>query len=57
MGDKVEILGIKDKKDTTVTGVEMFRKLMDEGQAGDNGPAASRDWRGHRARQVVMKPG
>ena len=36
VGDKVEILGIKEKKDTTVTGVEMFRKLMDEGQAGDN---------------------
>ncbi|MBL7645876.1 MAG: elongation factor Tu [Candidatus Hydrogenedentes bacterium] len=36
VGDKVEILGIKDKIDTTVTGVEMFRKLMDEGQAGDN---------------------
>ena len=36
VGDKVEILGIKDKRDTTVTGVEMFRKLMDEGQAGDN---------------------
>jgi elongation factor Tu len=36
VGDKVEILGIKDTMDTTVTGVEMFRKLMDEGQAGDN---------------------
>ena len=36
VGDKVEILGIHDKMDTTVTGVEMFRKLMDEGQAGDN---------------------
>jgi elongation factor Tu len=36
VGDKVQILGIKDTMDTTVTGVEMFRKLMDEGQAGDN---------------------
>ena len=35
-GDKVEIVGIKDTRETTCTGVEMFRKLMDEGQAGDN---------------------
>jgi elongation factor Tu len=36
-GDKVEIVGIKEKvQETVVTGVEMFRKLMDEGQAGDN---------------------
>jgi elongation factor Tu len=34
--DKVQLVGIKDTKDTVVTGVEMFRKLMDEGQAGDN---------------------
>ena len=35
--DKVELVGMMDKpKDTTVTGVEMFRKMMDEGQAGDN---------------------
>jgi elongation factor Tu len=36
VGDKVEIIGITDTRDTTCTGVEMFRKLMDEGQAGDN---------------------
>jgi elongation factor Tu len=36
VGDKVQIIGITDTRDTTVTGVEMFRKLMDEGQAGDN---------------------
>ena len=36
VGDKVEIVGIADTRETTVTGVEMFRKLMDEGQAGDN---------------------
>jgi elongation factor Tu len=37
VGDKVQLVGIKDAiKDTTVTGVEMFRKMMDEGQAGDN---------------------
>ena len=35
-GDKVEIVGIRDTRETTCTGVEMFRKLMDEGQAGDN---------------------
>jgi len=35
-GDEVEIVGIKDTTKTTVTGVEMFRKLLDEGQAGDN---------------------
>ncbi len=36
VGDKVEIVGITDTRETTCTGVEMFRKLMDEGQAGDN---------------------
>jgi elongation factor Tu len=35
-GDEVEIVGIKDTAKTTVTGVEMFRKILDEGQAGDN---------------------
>jgi elongation factor Tu len=35
-GDKVEIVGIRETRETTCTGVEMFRKLMDEGQAGDN---------------------
>jgi len=36
VGDKVELVGIRDTKDTVVTGVEMFRKTLDEGQAGDN---------------------
>ncbi len=36
VGDKVEIVGITETRETTCTGVEMFRKLMDEGQAGDN---------------------
>jgi len=36
VGDKVEIIGMGDTQETTCTGVEMFRKLMDEGQAGDN---------------------
>ncbi|MFW5995313.1 MAG: EF-Tu/IF-2/RF-3 family GTPase, partial [Spirochaetia bacterium] len=34
--DKVEIVGIRDTKETTVTGVEMFNKLLDQGEAGDN---------------------
>ncbi|MBT5072445.1 MAG: elongation factor Tu [Kordiimonadaceae bacterium] len=36
VGEEVEIVGIKDTKKTTVTGVEMFRKLLDTGEAGDN---------------------
>ena len=36
VGEEVEIVGIKDTTTTTVTGVEMFRKLLDEGRAGDN---------------------
>ena len=36
VGEEIEIIGIRDSVKTTVTGVEMFRKLLDEGQAGDN---------------------
>ena len=36
VGDEVDILGVRDPQKTTVTGVEMFRKLLDQGQAGDN---------------------
>lgn len=36
VGDKAELVGIRDTQATTVTGVEMFRKLLDQGQAGDN---------------------
>ena len=36
VGEEVEIVGIRDTEKTTVTGVEMFRKLLDQGQAGDN---------------------
>jgi elongation factor Tu len=36
VGEEVEIVGFKDTQKTVVTGVEMFRKLLDEGQAGDN---------------------
>ena len=36
VGDQVEIVGLRDVQTTTVTGIEMFRKLLDEGRAGDN---------------------
>jgi elongation factor Tu len=36
VGEEIEIIGIKDAQKSTITGVEMFRKLLDEGQAGDN---------------------
>src|SRR5258708_4454537 len=36
VGDKVELVGLRDTRDTVVTGVEMFKKSMDEGMAGDN---------------------
>src|SRR3546814_9512590 len=36
VGEEIEIVGIKDTVKTTCTGVEMFRKLLDQGQAGDN---------------------
>ena len=36
VGEEVEIVGIRPTNKTTVTGVEMFRKLLDQGQAGDN---------------------
>ena len=59
VGDEVEIVGIKDTTKTTVTGVEMFRKLLDRGEAGDNigalirGVAREDVERG----QVLAKPG
>ena len=36
VGDEIEIVGIRDTQKTTITGVEMFRKILDEGRAGDN---------------------
>ena len=36
VGEEIEIIGVKDTEKTTVTGVEMFRKLLDQGEAGDN---------------------
>ena len=58
-GDEVEIVGIRDTAKTVVTGVEMFRKILDEGQAGDNvgcllrGTGKDEVERG----QVLAKPG
>jgi elongation factor Tu len=58
-GDEVEIVGIKDTQKSVVTGVEMFRKLLDEGQAGDNIGALLRgiDKDEVERGQVLAKPG
>jgi len=59
VGDEVEILGFTDPQTTTVTGVEMFRKLLDQGQAGDNVGCLLRgiDKEGVERGQVLAKPG
>lgn len=59
VGDPVEIVGIRDTKTTTVTGVEMFRKLLDTAEAGDNIGALLRgvDREGVERGQVLSKPG
>jgi elongation factor Tu len=58
-GDNVEIVGIRDTTSTVVTGVEMFRKLLDEGQAGDNVGCLLRgtDKDAVERGQVLAKPG
>ncbi len=58
-GDQVEVVGIRDTQKTVVTGVEMFRKLLDEGQAGDNVGCLLRgvDKEGIERGQVLCKPG
>jgi elongation factor Tu len=58
-GDEIEIVGLRDTKKTTCTGVEMFRKLLDEGQAGDNIGALLRgiDKTEVQRGQVLAKPG
>ncbi|GJM38008.1 MAG: elongation factor Tu [Acidimicrobiales bacterium] len=58
-GDEIEIVGIKDTTKTTCTGVEMFRKLLDEGQAGDNIGALLRgvDKEDVQRGQVLAAPG
>jgi elongation factor Tu len=59
VGEEVEIIGIRPTTKTTVTGVEMFRKLLDQGQAGDNIGALLRgvDRTGVERGQVLAKPG
>ncbi len=59
VGDEVELVGIKPTKKTTVTGVEMFRKSLDQGQAGDNIGALLRgvDKTEVERGQVLAKPG
>ncbi|MCZ8136293.1 MAG: elongation factor Tu [Porphyrobacter sp.] len=59
VGDEVEIVGIKDTRKTTVTGVEMFRKLLDRGEAGDNIGALIRGVGREEVErgQVLCKPG
>ena len=59
VGEEVEIVGLRDTQKTTVTGVEMFRKLLDEGRAGDNIGALLRGTKKEDVErgQVLAKPG
>ena len=59
VGEEVEIIGLKDTAKTTVTGVEMFRKLLDQGEAGDNIGALIRGIKREEVErgQVLAKPG
>ncbi|PCI01543.1 MAG: elongation factor Tu [Alphaproteobacteria bacterium] len=59
VGDEIEIVGIKDTQKTIITGVEMFRKLLDSGQAGDNVGALLRGTKREEVErgQVLCKPG
>ena len=59
VGEEIEIVGIKDTTKTTCTGVEMFRKLLDEGQAGDNVGVLLRGTKREEVErgQVLAKPG
>ncbi|EDM65595.1 MAG: elongation factor Tu [Moritella sp.] len=59
VGDSVEIIGIRDTQTTTCTGVEMFRKLLDEGRAGENIGALLRGTKREDVErgQVLAKPG
>ena len=59
VGEEIEIVGIKDTTKTTCTGVEMFRKLLDEGEAGDNGGVLLRGTGRDEVErgQVLAKPG
>jgi elongation factor Tu len=59
VGDAIEIVGIRDKQTSTVTGVEMFRKMLDQGQAGDNVGILLRGIEKEQVErgQVLAKPG
>ena len=59
VGDEVEVIGLKDTQKTVVTGVEMFRKLLDQGEAGDNVGALVRGLKREEVErgQVLAKPG
>jgi elongation factor Tu len=59
VGDEIEIVGIRDTTKTTCTGVEMFRKLLDQGQAGDNVGVLLRGTKREEVErgQVLAKPG
>jgi elongation factor Tu len=59
VGEEIEIVGIKDTIKTTCTGVEMFRKLFDQGQAGDNVGVLLRGTKREEVErgQVLAKPG
>jgi len=59
VGEEIEIIGIRDTEKTTCTGVEMFRKLLDEGQAGDNIGVLLRGTKRDDVErgQVLAKPG
>jgi elongation factor Tu len=59
VGEEVEVVGIRDTQKTTVTGVEMFRKLLDQGEAGDNIGALVRGLKREDVErgQVLCKPG
>ncbi|CAK8711389.1 MAG: elongation factor Tu [Candidatus Electrothrix sp. AX5] len=59
IGDEIEIVGIRETQKTTITGVEMFRKILDEGQAGDNVGALLRGTKREEIvrGQVLAKPG
>src|SRR5699024_9082808 len=59
VGEELEIVGIKDTQKTTCTGVEMFRKLLDEGRAGENVGVLLRGTRREDVErgQVLAKPG
>jgi elongation factor Tu len=59
VGDEVEIVGLRDTQKTVVTGIEMFRKILDEGRAGDNLGALLRGTKKEEVErgQVLCKPG